>query len=286
MSLLYYWRRDNYLRDLDMGAGYHLNQANPTLHQIEIGDTLFAITRNKLGKYVFAAKLVIRAKTINPPNFRYGRYRVWGDLSNSRYFRIDNQPNAELIIRSLSCRTEASILGQAFQGRAAVRLLTQQDYEILSAAVKGLEIETRARILPEDKLEASLLLGDKKGVASLLKNENPGIAEQRVEYLYKQAADRNKLLVSELQELYKGRCQICLWNPQNIYRKYLCQGHHVNWLSRGGEDTLKNMVLVCSNHHTAIHRCDAQFDYRGSSFDFGNRREMLKLDYHFLKSRK
>jgi hypothetical protein len=29
MPLLYYWRGDNYRRDLDMGAGYHLNQANP-----------------------------------------------------------------------------------------------------------------------------------------------------------------------------------------------------------------------------------------------------------------
>ena len=37
MSLLYYWRRDNYIRDLAMGAGYHLNQANPFLHRIEIG---------------------------------------------------------------------------------------------------------------------------------------------------------------------------------------------------------------------------------------------------------
>ena len=75
----------------------------------------------------------------------------------------------------------------------------------------------------------------------------------------------------------------CLWDAQNTYGKYLCQGHHVNWLSRGGEDSLKNMILVCSNHHTAIHRCDAQFDYGNSSFDFGTRREQLGIDHHFLK---
>jgi 5-methylcytosine-specific restriction enzyme A len=31
MPLLYYWRGDNYRRDLDYGAGYHLNQANPLM---------------------------------------------------------------------------------------------------------------------------------------------------------------------------------------------------------------------------------------------------------------
>jgi len=35
MPLLYYWRGDNYRRDLNMGASYHLNQANPFLHKIE-----------------------------------------------------------------------------------------------------------------------------------------------------------------------------------------------------------------------------------------------------------
>jgi hypothetical protein len=32
MALLYYWRPDNYRRDLDFGAGYHLNQGSSTAH--------------------------------------------------------------------------------------------------------------------------------------------------------------------------------------------------------------------------------------------------------------
>jgi 5-methylcytosine-specific restriction protein A len=87
MPLLYYWRGDNYRRDLDMGAGYHLNQANPLLHEIEIGDSLWAFTRASDGRYVLGAELVVCAKTLNPPKFRYGRYRVWGDLWKSRTLR-------------------------------------------------------------------------------------------------------------------------------------------------------------------------------------------------------
>lgn len=37
MPLLYYWRWDNYHRDLDLGAGYHLNQDNPKMHAVDFG---------------------------------------------------------------------------------------------------------------------------------------------------------------------------------------------------------------------------------------------------------
>jgi hypothetical protein len=49
MPLIYYWRDDNYRRDLDFGVGYHLNQGNPLLHDIELGDSLWAFTRTKNG---------------------------------------------------------------------------------------------------------------------------------------------------------------------------------------------------------------------------------------------
>ena len=40
MPLLYHWVGKNYRRDLDWGAGYHLNQSNPVLHEIYLGDSL------------------------------------------------------------------------------------------------------------------------------------------------------------------------------------------------------------------------------------------------------
>jgi 5-methylcytosine-specific restriction protein A len=282
MPLLYYWRADNYRRDLDMGAGYHLNQANPLLHQIDIGDSLWAFTRASNKSYVMAAELIVRAKTINPPSFRYGRYRVWGDLQKSRYFKVEGQPSFDQIIRSLSVQANANILGQAFQGKAAVRLITAQDHQILSAAARGLSLEPRARILPEEQLEAALLLGDEEAVKNLIQDEGPGIAEKRREYLYRQAPTRNKSLVKALQKLYKGKCQVCLWNPRNIYGHALCHGHQVHWLSRGGADNLENMILICPNHHVAIHGCDAPLDYADMAFDFGSYREGLQLRLHEL----
>ena len=74
MPLLYYWRRDNYVRDLDLGAGYHLNQE--VMHEVARGDRLWAFTRTADGRYVLAAELIVQAKTKNRPDFRYGTYRV------------------------------------------------------------------------------------------------------------------------------------------------------------------------------------------------------------------
>lgn len=253
MNLLYYWRPDNYYPDLDMGAGYHLNQANPLLHRIEIGDSLWAFTQNKANRYTLAAELVIKAKTINPPNFRYGRYRVWGDIQLSRYFRVDDQPGVEQVIRHLSPKATAIHLGQSFQGNAAVRSLNSEDHTILKALARDLSLEPRARILPEEQLEAILLLGVSKGVARLIHDEEPGMAEARRLYLYSQAPGRNPKLVEDLQGLYDGQCQICLWHPRRQYQNQLCHAHHIQWLSRGGEDELQNLALVCPNHDAAIH---------------------------------
>ena len=280
MPLLYYWRKDNYYRDLDFGASFNLNQSNPLLHSIEIGDSLWAFTKNRKNNYVLATHLVIKAKTYNPKNFRYGRYRIWGDLSLSRYFNVENQPNIEHLIRELSCKTNAQILGKAFQGHSAVRILSNRDHKILTAYAKDLEIETRSKLLPEEKLEALLIHGKDKLVYDFIKTIPVGISEKRIEYLYSMAPKRNTELVKELQKIYSGCCQICKWNPVNKYGHSICESHHIHWLSRGGEDKLENLVLICPNHHRAIHRVDAPFDFEKLSFKFTLHEESLRINKH------
>lgn len=284
MPLLYYWRNDNYRRDLDNGMGYHLNSKNKLLHAIDVGDSLWAFTRNKQKRFVMAAELIIRAKTKNQPCFRYGPYRVWGDLKQSRYFEVEQQPSMEQIIRLLSPTANAAILSQSFQGNAALRPLTSTDHQKLVSASRTLLLEPRARLLPEERLEATLLLGDEQAVIDLLQEEKPGIIKERQEYLYGKAITRNRDLVQELQKLYDGRCQLCGWGPRSIYGYPLCHGHHIQWLSRGGDDTIRNLMLLCPNHHAAVHRCDAPLDYLDMAFDFGKFRDKLQLDQHISVS--
>ena len=62
MHLLCFWRGDNYRRDVDLGVGFHLNQGNPLLHEIQTGERLWAFTRRTHGRYALAAKLVSMAQ--------------------------------------------------------------------------------------------------------------------------------------------------------------------------------------------------------------------------------
>lgn len=280
MSLLYYWRRDNYQDDLDNGATYHLNQANPLLHEIALGDSLWAFTRNSAGEYVLAAELVVKAKTHNPPNHKYGRYRLWGDLRYSRYFVTEGQQSVEPVVRRLDITANAQHLGQSFQGRNAVKSLSALDHQILLAFAGNLPLHRRARLIPEEHLEAALLRGNGQQVQEVIKTAEPGVAEARRRYLYREAPARNRQLVMELREIYEGQCQICRWSPRSRYGVDLCHAHHINWLSRGGADVLENLMLVCPNHHEAIHQCDAPFDFESGDFIFDLRPLKVRLNNH------
>ncbi len=280
MPLLYFWRGDNYRRDLDMGAGYNLNQANSLLHEIDLGDSLWAFTRNRSDDYVLAAELVVSAKTRNPKTFRYGAYRLWGDLKKSRYFQVDDQCSAEHVIRGLSCAPRADVLGHSFQGRSAVRQITLADDRLLRTFANSLPLEPRAQLIPEEQLEEEIAKGNRTDIRRLLERMPHGVARKRLAYLYTQAPTRSRRFAIKLHNLYRGRCQICLWNPCAKYGRPLCQGHHIHWLCRGGADILANMVLVCPNHHAAIHRCDAAFDFNDMAFVVPNYRGLLQLNAH------
>jgi 5-methylcytosine-specific restriction enzyme A len=204
MSLLYYWRPDNYGRDRRFGFGYHLNQNSPQLASARPGDSLWAFTRRKRdGLYVLAAELVVRALTRNPPNYRYGRYRIWGELAATRYFDLDIAPSVDLLIRSLHIRAQGEHLGQAFQGHAAVRALTEADHLMLTGFSRNLPTLGRVRIYPEDEFEARLIQGN--DARPLVLREEASAYGERLQYLYESVdVHRARRHVERLQELYTG----------------------------------------------------------------------------------
>jgi hypothetical protein len=135
-------------------------------------------------------------------------------------------------------------------------------------------------IYAEDEFEARLVHGE--AARPLILRERREVYSRRMDYLYETVdVHRARRNVEQLQELYQARCQLCLFDPYDRYRHRLCHGHHIQWLSRGGEDELENMILVCPNHHAAIHRDDAPFDYTDLSFTFSNTRiERVLLNRH------
>lgn len=282
MNLLYYWRPDNYIRDRRFGFGYHLNQNSPVLGQVTPGATIWAFTRDRRGRYVLAAELVAKAVTINSPRYRYGRFRVWGDPGLTRYFDVDVGPDAEELIRRLHVTTRASILAQSFQGHSAVKGLEDADHQLLCSFTHGIPTLEQVQFYPEDEFEARIVIG-----SQALPPQEPSVQDAvRFRYLFESVdIKRARRHVEWLQRTYTGRCQVCLFDPQDRYGRNLAHGHHIQWLSRGGDDSPENMVLICPNHHAAVHQDDAVFDYRTLSFYFSNGLvEELQLNLHLERA--
>ena len=246
------------------------------------GDSIWAFTRNKIKQYVFAAELIVRACTKNSSNYRYGLYRVWADVHQSRYFDIENSPNAEPLIRSLSVQANADILGRSFQGHAAVRLLTKQDHQLLVAYTNNLPTLDKVALYSEDEIEARLIYSDQEDIDLLIRSEDESRFTKRKKYLYENLnVKRSQKLAHEIRDLYKGKCQICGFDPLSEYGFHLCEVHHIIWLCRGGEDEFSNLCSIYPNHHRAIHIGDAMFDFEGLKFLYnGEFFEPLQLNEH------
>lgn len=107
---------------------------------LEQGEHVWAFTRREDKTYVLALDLVVTGTKENrrgDPGYKYGRYHVDGDRQRTRYFDTSQIPDAETLIRSLSCSPSARILGQSFQGRNGVRLLTPADEQKLVSFSAG-----------------------------------------------------------------------------------------------------------------------------------------------------
>ncbi len=145
-------------------------------------------------------------------------------------------------------------------------------------------LEPRARAVPEEEtLEAALVAREKTQLQLLLKEEGSGYTAGAKTKITK-SHERNRQLSSELNRIYSGRCQVTGHDSPVIYGVPTAEAHHIVYRSRGGEDSLENLVLVCPNVHRAIHAADARFDYSKLSFLFGNGRvEPLVINRHLKK---
>lgn len=293
MDLLGYWRFDNYVRDLQEGAGFHWNSRDRRLHSaIEAGESLWLVTRVRTAgrdpEYRMVARLVVRAKTINPPGFTYGEFRVWGDLGRSEYYRVDDNPahDAYELLRGLPLHS--GTLGRFGRARLAqalqrLRALSREAAEQLSEFCRDLPREPRAHAVADEVLLEEAFAKGPDALEALLRRTDLAYSPRRRRVL-RASYSRNRRLASDLTERYEGRCQVCGFDSRTVYGVDTAHAHHLVYLSRGGRDEPQNLVLLCPNHHTVIHRTQAVFDYARLSFVFPNGRvEPLCINTHLAR---
>ncbi|MGJ7459351.1 HNH endonuclease [Halomonas sp. RA08-2] len=59
----------------------------------------------------------------------------------------------------------------------------------------------------------------------------------------------------------KGVCELCQQpSPFKTNKGPYLESHHIEWLARGGEDTIENTVALCPNCHRKMHILDRKND--------------------------
>ena len=287
-DLLAYWRYDNYKRDLEEGAGFNFNSRQPRLHSaISLGDSLWLITgRREAGRsgkaYYVVARLVVRSKTINPPGYKYGDFRIWGDLDQSQYFQVGTLEASELL-RGLAFSTNQPIgdatteLAQSFQ---TIRSLAPGDSRLLEAWCRALLPEPAAyAILPEQQLEQAVLY-DAEAVTKVIREHPSALAQYRIDSLIEQPA-RSRNLVRHVHDLYGGRCQVCGFDPKLQYsvRRLRSTPSRLPLARRRGQPRQPGAPLPESPHRRPPDK--RHFDFQDLTFVFAhNHRERLVLNRH------
>lgn len=73
---------------------------------------------------------------------------------------------------------------------------------------------------------------------------------------------RNPYVGEYARRRANGTCELCdLPAPfQNKEKKPYLEVHHIEWLSKGGEDTIENTVALCPNCHRKMHIVDSLND--------------------------
>lgn len=76
------------------------------------------------------------------------------------------------------------------------------------------------------------------------------------------AYERDPFVSLLTKRLAQGICELCNQPAPFSDKKgepYL-EAHHIEWISRGGEDTLANSVALCPNCHRRMHMLDSEAD--------------------------
>lgn len=86
----------------------------------------------------------------------------------------------------------------------------------------------------------------------------------------------------DLKALYDYRCQICGDNFGKSYDQRIVEAHHIIQFVHSMNNDYDNLMVLCPNHHTVIHKTDPIFDRQTLRLSYPNGyHEVLRLDKHF-----
>lgn len=88
-------------------------------------------------------------------------------------------------------------------------------------------------------------------------------------------------IISGLKALYRGRCQLCGCLPLEEFEADISEAHHIEYYSETQNNDASNILILCPNHHSIIHKLNPVFNKNSLEYRFPDGTVLgLKLNYH------
>lgn len=131
----------------------------------------------------------------------------------------------------------------------------------------ALEAETAAKSYSEEELEQIINFVDDNATVKI----KTGSRAVRV---------YDPKIILQLKQLYHGTCQICNCRPLDLSVD-ICEAHHIDHFAKSHNNNASNIIILCPNHHRAMHKLQPMFDAERLIFVYPDgKEENVKLNLH------
>lgn len=160
------------------------------------------------------------------------------------------------------------------------QLIFEQDKSAISKIKEciNLNLLDDMEQLPENEVEVISNMSEVE-FETFINNE-----DENSGYVYKEKLSKtrkiNQKIIDYLKQLYKGQCQLCGNFAGKEYDIELVEAHHIEYFSKTQNNNSTNIIIICPNCHSIIHKCNPKFNKENKSFIFPKKEVFIKIPGH------
>jgi 5-methylcytosine-specific restriction enzyme A len=152
-------------------------------------------------------------------------------------------------------------------------------YTTVHPDVFVVETITKSELYESNTLLASLSEEEFESYGDYARRDDSASLLTRSQLAKVRKLDRS--IGEDLKSLYDNRCQICGENFGKSYEQQTVEVHHIIQFVSSMNNDYDNLMVVCPNHHTVIHKASPDFDRQSLTLSYPNGyHESLILDRH------
>lgn len=78
----------------------------------------------------------------------------------------------------------------------------------------------------------------------------------------------NQKILTDLKKLYDNRCQLCGIQAGIEFGDPIAEAHHIDYFSTSQNNDRNNIIVLCPNCHSILHRNNPKFDKKSKTYIF------------------